>query len=129
MTLNQKLTEVSSKYKIFECVQCAKALTRWQKRYGKKYGVKHAKQIRIETGCTDIYDIKSRITYNDQLIAETGFHIAIEVDGIIYDNLNPKGIPKTKWSSKFERVVDNSMFNRVVFGRYETFIITQIDII
>jgi len=129
MTLNQKLAQIARKYKIFECDRCAKALTRWLKRYGRKYGVKQAKQIRIETGCTDIYDIKSRIIYDNQLIAETGFHMAVEVDGIVYDNLNPSGVAKAEWTSKLERVVDNRMFNRVVFGRYATFIVTETDII
>lgn len=129
MTLNQKLYQIASRYKIYQCDKCAQALTKWLKRNGKKYGVKQAKRIRISTGCTDIYDIKSHILYGDQLISETGFHLAIEVDGIVYDNLNPNGVSKTEWSSKFERIIDNSMFNRVVFGRYDTFIVTETNIL
>lgn len=125
MTLSQKLYQIASKYEIFQCDKCAKALTRFIKRHGQKYGVKEAKQITIKTGYSRIRDIKSRITYDGQLISYTGFQMAIEIDGMVYDNLNPSGISKTEWSSKFERVIDDSMFNRVVFGRYNTFIVTE----
>jgi hypothetical protein len=65
------------------------------------------------------------MTYDGQLISYTGFHLAIEIDGLVYDNLNPSGIPKAEWTSKFERVIDDSIFNRTVFGRYDTFMVTE----
>jgi hypothetical protein len=127
-SLPDQFYKIAGQYHIFECERCIDALIQFLRRHSLEYGVKRAKRIRLETGYDTIYDIKSRITYDGQLIAETGFHVAIEIEDVIYDNLNPRGILKSEWITKFERVIDNTVFNQVVFGSYDTFIVTETDI-
>lgn len=98
--LRQKVSEIASKYKLFECNDCALSIQNFLIQRG-IYG----KKIKIYTGSSKG---KYGNIYHDDLrqnIATNGRHegIAVQINGeeLIFDNIHNEGIPKQEWLAKF----------------------------
>lgn len=91
----QELVAIANNYSNLQCIECALAL----KNYLILSAIK-GKIIKISTGAD--LDYRNCFLYDDSIggdaISETGYHEGVIVikDGveIVFDNLNPQGIPK-----------------------------------
>ncbi|OCR00809.1 hypothetical protein BCD67_24070 [Oscillatoriales cyanobacterium USR001] len=98
--LRQQISEIASKYKLFECNACALNI--------KNFLIQReisGKKVKIYTGSAKG---KYGNIYNDDIgqnIATNGRHegIAVQINGeeLIFDNIHNKGIPKQEWLAKF----------------------------
>jgi RHS repeat-associated protein len=66
------------------------------------------------------------MTYEGKNIAENGFHEFIEVttkngEQFIYDNMNPKGVLKSEWWSKFDAIPKQQPFTTATGAQLEQF--------
>lgn len=98
--LQQQLTEVASRFKLFECTACAQAIREFLIQRGVP-----GKQVKLYTGRAKG---KYGNIYHDGLgknISTNGRHegIAVEIEGveIIFDNIHQEGITREEWMSKF----------------------------
>ncbi len=96
MELRQEITQIASRFQLFECVPCASAI----KELLILRGIR-GKQIQLYTGKAKG---KYGNIYHDGLqrnIATNGRHegILIEIDliEIIFDNIHHEGIPRNAW--------------------------------
>jgi RHS repeat-associated protein len=106
---------VAGKYKIGECVECYKKLMQ----DFKKAGIK-GKVLEMRTVLADGKFNRGAFIANDDAIGRladeqlgidngrtggkisiNGLHYAIEVDGIVFDNIYPKGIERAVWQERF----------------------------
>ena len=94
--LRQQIAQLTSQYRVFQCVDCAQAI----KAFLQSKGI-HGKQIKLDLGVTDlpwavIYDLKRQ-----QQISTNGCHegIALRLDDqdIVFDNIDHQGIPRREW--------------------------------
>ncbi|NEP57668.1 MAG: hypothetical protein F6K31_11690 [Symploca sp. SIO2G7] len=98
--LREQLSAIARQFKVFECVLCAEALRQFlisQNRSGW--------QISLFTGSTE--DPFCNVYHEDlqQNISVNGRHeaIAIMIEGqkVVFDNLNPEGLPRASWIESF----------------------------
>lgn len=98
--LRQDISEIASKFQLFECNTCALSIQKFLIHKGIS-----GKTIKIYTG-----NAKGKYgnIYNDDLgqnIATNGRHegILTKIDGeeIIFDNIYNKGVSKSEWLAKF----------------------------
>jgi Papain fold toxin 2 len=96
MELRQQITQIASRFQLFECVDCAKALTEFLTQRGIR-----GKHIKLYTGKAKG---KYGNIYHDGLqrnIATNGRHegILIEIAGqeIVFDNIHHQGISREMW--------------------------------
>lgn len=98
--IHREITEITQRFKNFECVSCVEAI----KTYLMIRGIS-GKVLKLLTGSSqgkfgNIYH--EELGYN---ISTNGRHEAISVilDGVelIFDNLHPQGIAREVWLSKF----------------------------
>ncbi len=88
-----EIYEVANKFNILECEECAEAIINVLK----KHGVENSKVI-------EFYSPGNDFIWHDGLgkvISNNGRHVAVEVDGIIYDNIHKNGIPRAEWENLF----------------------------
>ncbi|GAB4206823.1 MAG: hypothetical protein Fur006_64240 [Coleofasciculaceae cyanobacterium] len=94
--LRQQITEVASRFQIFQCQQCAEAI--------KQFLIEQeipGKQIKLYTGSAE--DPYSNIYHEilQQTIATNGQHqgIAVKIgqEELIFDNIDCQGIPRKTW--------------------------------
>lgn len=98
--LRQQISEIASKFKLFECNTCALSI-QW---FLIQRGIS-GKKVKIYTGSAKG---KYGNIYHDDLgqnIATNGRHeaIAVQINGeeLIFDNIHNEGIPKQEWLGKF----------------------------
>jgi hypothetical protein len=80
---------ITSKYGIFECKPCAQELLK----EFRKNGIK-AKILEVKTNKANQNIYSDKVGEN---ISTNGQHYALEVDGIVYDNVHKSGIPYNQW--------------------------------
>jgi Papain fold toxin 2 len=100
MELRQQITQIASRFQLFECVACAEAI----KEFLSQRKIR-GKQIRLYTGKAKG---KYGNIYHDGLqrnIATNGRHegITIEIAGqeIVFDNIHHEGISREAWMANF----------------------------
>lgn len=96
LELRQRIEEIASQFKVFECVACAEAV----RQFLVKQGI-NGKHIKLFTG--SIEEPFSNI-YHEVLqenISVNGRHEAIAVninsEELIFDNAHPQGISRYEW--------------------------------
>jgi hypothetical protein len=94
--LRQQITAIASRFRLFECVDCAAAIQQFliaQNISGKS--------IRLFTGSTKEPFCNIYHDLLQQNISTNGRHeaISVTIDGqeLIFDNIHPTGIPKVDW--------------------------------
>ncbi|MEJ2693181.1 MAG: polymorphic toxin-type HINT domain-containing protein [Candidatus Thiodiazotropha sp.] len=91
---------------LFTCEECADEFERAFRNSGVK-----GKRIGIRYPGSQ--DCRGANIWNDKVgcgIATNGIHEAVEVDGIVFDNVNPQGIPRGQWEKQFTNILDNLEF-------------------
>jgi hypothetical protein len=98
--LRQQISEIASKFKLFECKTCALSIQDFLIHRGIS-----GKKVKIYTGSAKG---KYGNIYHDDLgqnIATNGRHeaIAVQINGeeLIFDNIHNQGISKQEWLGKF----------------------------
>jgi RHS repeat-associated protein len=79
------------------CVQCATAFEDAFKRVGVR-----GKRLSVRS--------ETDIIYSDTAgtrISTNGFHDAVEVDGYVFDNVHPNGIPRAEWEADMHSIGDD----------------------
>jgi len=98
--LRQEISEIASKFKLFECNNCALSIQDFLIQRGIS-----GKKVKIYTGSAkrkygNIYhdDLGQNIATNGRQEA-----IAVQINGeeLIFDNIHNQGIPKQEWFEKF----------------------------
>jgi hypothetical protein len=87
---------ITSKYGIFQCKPCAKELLK----EFRKNGI-NARVLKVQV------DGKNQNLWSDvagDTISTSGNHWAVEVDGIVYDNIHKAGIPFDQWVKDLQTV-------------------------
>ncbi len=97
--LRQQISEIASKFKLFECNTCALSIQEFLIQRGIS-----GKKVKIYTGSAKG---KYGNIYHDDLeqnIATNGRHeaISVQINGeeLIFDNIHSEGIPKQEWLGK-----------------------------
>jgi len=88
--IQKKSKTLSGKFGRFKCEKFAKALMKWLIDEGVEGGYLTLKTASSSRGFIVVDGEKDAIS-------ETGKHYGVEVDGIVYDNVFPKGFPRNKW--------------------------------
>lgn len=93
------LSMIVSKFKLYECVECAEAVLAWLKE-NKIEG----KLVRLKTRYEDEdFILSDRMESIGVLnsITQNGFHYGVEVRGRIFDNLSRQGLSVEEWQKDF----------------------------
>ncbi|RKZ48898.1 MAG: hypothetical protein DRR16_12815 [Candidatus Parabeggiatoa sp. nov. 3] len=102
-----EVSKVANKFDVFKCEECAEAIIKLLQ----KHGINNGKVIEFHApGNANIW--------HDGLgrnISTNGRHVAVEVDGIIYDNIHKNGIPRAEWEEQFVSM----------YGGFETFEVVE----
>jgi len=104
-----ELTEVTKKFGLFKCEECANAIVEVLKKHGVG-----GTYIEIMTKNADRYPY----IWHDGIgknISTNGRHVAVEVDGMVYDNLHKNGIPRAEWEQQFQ----------AIHGGFDTFVVIE----
>ncbi|MET0063685.1 MAG: polymorphic toxin-type HINT domain-containing protein [Candidatus Thiodiazotropha endolucinida] len=91
---------------LFVCTECADEFEMAFRRSGvrgKRIGVRYPGPQTCRGA--RIWNDKSRCN-----IATNGIHEAVEVDGVVFDNINPGGIPRSQWENQFANIRNNLEF-------------------
>ncbi|TCI93553.1 papain fold toxin domain-containing protein [Tenacibaculum sp. M341] len=89
-------SKIASNFKIFECVQCANKIVSSLKRSGISGEIL---EINVKSGPGVI---GAQVGEDFVQVATNGVHKAVHVDGLVFDNLFPNGIPLELWKKSFE---------------------------
>jgi len=94
--LRQQITEIASRFRLFECIDCATAIRQFLIEQNIP-----GMQISLFTGSTEepfcnIYHdrLQQNISLNGR---HTAIAIAIEQQELIFDNIHPEGISRVDW--------------------------------
>ena len=93
--LNKQLGDIAGAFGLYECTDAAMALKKYLEKNKKDYSV-----ITIQYPSVPGFVVS--VSHNDMLISTNGFHIGICVDGIVYCNVHPLGLPKQQWIDDFD---------------------------
>jgi RHS repeat-associated protein len=91
--IGEILSGIASKFGNYACKECANALQQAAINAGKSGNV-------IELRANNGGFIWNDVAKNS--ISKNGDHVGVEVDGLIYDNINPKGVPFAEWNGQFD---------------------------
>ena len=93
----REIVQISSRYTVFQCVECAEAIKTW---------LKENDITGIHLQITAIGRIKfivsRRWRQGQDSIAQTGIHQGIETCGKVFDNLSPDGLDRRDWIADFD---------------------------
>lgn len=99
----KEASKIAEKYDLFECDSCANEIASSLKSKGIK-----GKVLELDAG-------GPINVWHDGLgtnISTNGRHWAVEVDGMIIDNIHKQGIPKAQWKEQFHTIYgDINSFN------------------
>jgi RHS repeat-associated protein len=102
-----EISKVANKFGVFQCEECAEAIIKILQ----KHKIENGKVIEFHApGNTNIWHDGL-----GQNISTNGRHVAVEVDGIIYDNIHKNGIPRAEWEKQFVSI----------YGGFETFEVVE----
>ena len=101
--ITDKLSAISDKYGIGKCVEAANEMERFLKRKGL-----HGKRIELRYSSEFIVSN----TYTTKAISETGLHVGIMYDGLMYDNIH-KGIQYADWLNDFEAFGERTIIETI----------------
>lgn len=88
-------TVADSEFRIMNCVRCADQIVKSLQRAGiagRRIHVQAYVPGTERRAVTNIYSDRA-----GKNISENGVHEAVEVDGIVYDNMNRDGLPRSQW--------------------------------
>ncbi len=100
LEIRQQITEIASRYQLFQCVECARAIKEFL--IAREIPGKH---IKVDLEFQDlpwsvIYDLR-----REQQIATNGHHegISIDINGqeMVFDNVDHDGVPTEEWLLNF----------------------------
>ncbi|WP_446812264.1 RHS repeat-associated core domain-containing protein (plasmid) [Methylomonas sp. 2BW1-5-20] len=109
--LGEVLTSIASKFGIGDCKDCANALM--------KATVDSGNSGTLLEMRANIVDGKGEYIWNDAVnknISTNADHAAVEVNGLVYDNINPKGIPRAEWEAQFDSMFGLKPIQETPFG-------------
>jgi hypothetical protein len=94
---------IARKYGLFECDDCAADIV---KRLGRE---SDASVVRIRP--SDGTDVIGLAATGDR-ISENYSHVGVQVQGLIFDNLHPDGVPAAEWQGKFITQTDDTFISK-----------------
>ena len=101
--ITDNLSSISDKYGFGKCVEAANEMERFLKRKGL-----HGKRIELRYSSEFIVSN----TYTTKAISETGLHVGIMYDGLMYDNIH-KGIQYADWLNDFEAFGERTIIETI----------------
>ena len=111
-------------HELFFCVEYAAELKKLILKNGKLYDIKKAIHIKLKIP-KDSYFSTDIISLNGKNISTNAYHEAFEIDGYIFDNINPAGIEKQTWLNGLERALKLPN-GKLGTGNYKTFNLDEI---
>jgi RHS repeat-associated protein len=92
-SIENLMAGIASKFAILECVPCAKALV--------NAAIGNSESVVIHSvQANGNQFLWSEIAQKS--ISNNGYHVGVEIDGLIYDNISSKGISVENWYSQFD---------------------------
>ena len=91
------LGKTARKYAIHECVDATNDMIRQMKSIGKS-----GKRVKIQMVDGNGNPASTWFGWGEiDNISQTGYHEGVLINGVVFDNLNPEGIPYEEWIKKF----------------------------
>jgi Papain fold toxin 2 len=93
-------------HKNLQCVEAFNKNVKFIKQQGKSLEIKEAFEIHVDVskkarkGYIDYLGERNPLIREHEAISENGMHKAVEIDGFIYDNVNPNGVSSQEWFSQ-----------------------------
>ena len=99
--VGEKIAKIASTFPRYECKACAAAIVQQLQKDGVKGKILDFKTATNQGSYGNIWSDTAR-----KNISTNGEHRAVMVDGIVYDNIHPNGIPYAQWKNDFHSIGD-----------------------
>jgi hypothetical protein len=96
--------EVTAKYKLLQCEECANALAADLKAAGHSGEIIEIQAIASRPGGARPDFIVSNTHGGHQSITQNGRHVGVRVGDTVYDNIHKNGIPYKQWLADFDAI-------------------------
>jgi hypothetical protein len=92
----EAIGNIVSQFDLYQCQDCAKTVLQW-------LADNHieGELLQLRTRYNDENYIISDRLGNEQAITANGKHYGVEVRGLVFDNLSPRGMTKENWLNDF----------------------------